>query len=238
MRVKCCGLLPVSLSLIAISLLPAGAAASTQIRQDLGVIQDTAASFLHAQTAGLPGRAEIALVPLDARINLPSCAAIEPSFPPGSRAWGNTTVVIRCAAPSPWTVYIRATVKIIADYVVSTKPLTQGHLLTAADLTMRSGDLSQLPAGIITNPDQAYGKTLAGGLPFGSPLRQDMLRAKVAVIQNQVVKLISGGRGFSVSAEGRALNNAEEGQLVQVRSSSGSLVSGVARAGAIVEVSY
>ncbi|HEY6043663.1 MAG TPA: flagella basal body P-ring formation protein FlgA, partial [Nitrosospira sp.] len=59
-----------------------------------------------------------------------------------------------------------------------------------------------------------------------------------AVIQNQSVKLVSSGHGFSVSAEGRALNNAEEGQLVQVRSASGSLVSGIARTGAIVEVSY
>ena len=58
-------------------------------------------------------------------------------------------------------------------------------------------------------------------------------------MQNQNVKLISSGRGFSVTADGRALNNAAEGQLVQVRiPASGSVVSGTARAGAIVEVSY
>jgi flagella basal body P-ring formation protein FlgA len=163
---------------------------------------------------------------------------LEPSLSPGSRAWGNTTVAVRCAAPSSWTVYVRATVKVIADYVVSAKPLTQGHVLTPADLTTRSGDLSQLPPGIVTNLDQAFGRTITAGLASGSPLRQDMLRAQPVVIQNQSVKLVSSGRGFSVSAEGRALNNAEEGQLVQVRSASGSLVSGIARTGAIVEVSY
>ena len=91
--------------------------------------RDTAASFLHIQSVGLPGQVEITLAPLDARVNLPACAALEPSLSPGSRASGNTTVTVRCAAPSPWTVYVRATVKVISDYVVSTKPLAQGHVL-------------------------------------------------------------------------------------------------------------
>ena len=69
-------------------------------------------------------------------------------------------------------------------------------------------------------------------------MRQDMLRAQIAVIQNQTVKLVSSGRGFSVSAEGRALGNATEGQPVKVRSASGTVINGIARAGAIVEVTY
>jgi flagella basal body P-ring formation protein FlgA len=231
-------LLSCSLGLIQFLSLPASAVASMPARQDLRLIQDTASNFLRVQSVGLPGQIEVTLAPVDARVNLPACMVLEPSLSPGSRAWGNTTVAVRCAAPSSWTVYVRATVKVIADYVVSAKPLTQGHVLTPADLTTRSGDLSQLPPGIVTNLDQAFGRTITAGLASGSPLRQDMLRAQPVVIQNQSVKLVSSGRGFSVSAEGRALNNAEEGQLVQVRSASGSLVSGIARTGAIVEVSY
>ncbi|SEK70498.1 flagellar basal body P-ring formation chaperone FlgA [Nitrosovibrio tenuis] len=238
MRIVYFGLLSCGLNLMAISYLPAAVSAPMSAKQDLGLVQETAENFLRAQSAGLPGQVEIVLGPVDARISLPTCAALEASLAPGSRAWGNTTVIVRCATLNPWTVYVRATVKVMAAYVVSAKPLTQGHILTAADLTMRSGDLSQLPTGVITNPDQAFGRTLAANLAFGSPLRKDMLRVQAAVIQNQSVKLVSSGRGFSVSAEGRALNNAEEGQLVQVRSASGSLVSGIARTGAIVEVSY
>jgi len=235
---RSCKSSPARLSLIALSLLFPGVAASIPPMQDPSLIRETAVGFLHAQAVGLPGKAEIALGPLDSRLNLPPCAALEPSFPPGSRAWGSTTVVVRCTAPNPWTVYIRATVKVIAEHVVSAKPLNQGHVLMASDLILRRGDLTQLPPGIIMALDQAYGKTLTASLPGGSPLRQDVLRGKAAVIQSQVVKLISSGRGFSVSGEGRALNNAEDGQLVKVRSASGSLVSGIARPGAIVEVSY
>ena len=59
-------------------------------------------------------------------------------------------MIVRCTVPYQWTIYVRATVKVIANYVVSAKPLTQGHMLTAADLAIRSGDLAQLPPGIVT----------------------------------------------------------------------------------------
>lgn len=227
-----------SLSLLALFSAPAFASAPANGKQDPRLIRETVAGFLRTQSAGLPGQAEITVGEVDARLSLPSCAALEPALPPGSRAWGNTTVMVHCSVPSPWTVYVRATVKVVADYVVSARPLAQGQILTAADLSTRRGDLTQLPPGIVTDPDQAFGRTMAGSIPFGSPLRGDMLRARAAVVQNQSVKLVSSGRGFSVSAEGKALGNAAEGQIVKVRSMSGPIVSGIARAGAIVEVNH
>lgn len=233
-------LLSFSLSLIALFSGPAlaSASASANGKQDPRLVREAVASFLRAQSAGLPGQAEITLGEIDARINLPSCAALEPALPPGSRAWGNTTVMVTCAVPYPWTIYVRATVKVVADYVVSARPLAQGQTLTAADLATRRGDLTQLPPGIVTDLNQALGRTMSGSIPFGSPLRQDMLRTQVAVTQNQNVKLVSSGRGFSISADGKALASAAEGQVVKVRSMSGLIVSGIARAGAIVEVNY
>ncbi|MDN5934861.1 MAG: flagellar basal body P-ring formation protein FlgA [Nitrosospira sp.] len=238
MRITHWRLLPFSLTLIALFTGPASASASTNGKQEPRLIQEAVIHFLRTQSAGLPGKVEITPGAVDARADLPACAALEPALPPGSRPWGNTTVIVSCAAPSPWTVYVRATVKVIADYLVSARPLIQGQTLTVADVAVRGGDLTQLPPGIVTDVNQAVGKTMAGSIPLGSPLRQDMLRAQTAVKVNQNVKLVSNGRGFRVSAEGKALGNALEGQLVQVRSASGSVVSGVARAGSVVEVSH
>jgi len=56
------------------------------------------------------------------------------------------------------------------------------------------------------------------------------------VQQNQAVRIVSRGENFSVSGEGKAIGNAGEGQVVQVRTPRGAIISGTARMGGIVEV--
>jgi flagella basal body P-ring formation protein FlgA len=90
----------------------------------------------------------------------------------------------------------------------------------------------------VTDPAQAIGKTVRNGIAAGQPLRSDLLSAPWLVQQGQSVKLLSRGAGFTVSNEGKALNNATEGQIAQVRTASGQVVSGVARSPGVVEVSY
>ncbi|MES2534881.1 MAG: flagellar basal body P-ring formation chaperone FlgA [Pseudomonadota bacterium] len=211
---------------------------ATAQHQDKEALSQAAAQFLQTQALGLPGQVSIVVSPLDPRLKLPACAAPQPFLPNGSRAWGKTTVGVRCTVPSPWTVYLPATVRVQADYIAAALPLAQGQSITAADLAQVKGDLTTLPPGIITDPAQAIGRTLANSVPAGTPLRQDALRLQQAVQQGQTVRLVSSGAGFSVSSEARALNNAGEGQMAQVRTPSGQVVSGVARAGAIVEVNH
>ncbi|MEJ7806752.1 MAG: flagellar basal body P-ring formation chaperone FlgA, partial [Telluria sp.] len=72
----------------------------------------------------------------------------------------------------------------------------------------------------------------------GAPIRADLLRSKPVVQQGQAVRVVSGGAGFRVSAEARAIGNASEGQVVQVRTPAGAIISGVAKAGGLVEVVF
>lgn len=221
----------------ALCLLTVGAQAQGQ-RQDTGALRQHVEQFLRVQTAGLPGEVGIEVGQVDARTALPACAAPEPFLPGGARVWGKTTVGVRCSAPSPWTIYIPASVKVMADYVVTAAPLAQGQMLGPNDIATVRGDLTRLPNGVVTDPSQAVGRTLAASLPVGAPLRNDQLRSVQAVQQGQTVRLVTVGPGFRVSAEGRALNNATEGQIAQVRTNSGQVVSGVAKAGGVVEVTY
>jgi flagella basal body P-ring formation protein FlgA len=207
-------------------------------RQEPAALRETVEQFLHTQANGLPGQVSIAVGAVDSRLNLPACAAPEAFLPPGSRAWGKTTVGVRCTAPSAWTVYVSATVRVQGHYVATAAPLTQGQSIGPNDLTKVKGDLTTLPAGIITDPAQAVGRSMAISLPLGTPLRQDAMRSQQVVQQGQVVRLVSNGPGFQVSSEGRALNNANDGQITQARTQNGQVVSGVAKAGGIVEVAY
>ena len=194
--------------------------------------------YLRMQTQGLPGKASYRITPLDTRSQLSPCDAFEPFLPSGGAPWGRTTIGVRCLGPSAWTIYMQVQVSIHAKYLVAARPLAAGQIIGVNDFVSRSGDLGLLPATILMEAEQALGKTVKIGIAAGQPLRGDQLIAPWAVQQGQNVKTISRGTGFSVSSEGKALNNAVEGQMVQVRTPSGQTVSGIARTGGIVEINY
>ncbi|MYN09380.1 flagellar basal body P-ring formation chaperone FlgA [Pseudoduganella aquatica] len=207
-------------------------------RQDLGALRLSVEQFLQTQTAGLPGAVTVTVGPVDQRMALAPCPQLQPFFMPGARAWGKTTVGVRCAAPSAWTVYIQANVAVQAEYVASAVPLAQGQAIEAGQLVLVKGDLTTLPAGIATDISQIVGRSSNASLAAGTPMRLDTLRSKPVMVAGQLVRVVSGGAGFRVSAEARAVAAASEGQLVQVRTASGQQVSGIAKAGGLVEVAF
>jgi flagella basal body P-ring formation protein FlgA len=207
-------------------------------RQDPAALRAVVEQFLLAQAAGLPGEVSVKVGAVDPRTALAGCPAPEAFLNPGARAWGKTTVGVRCTAPSSWTIYIQAQVNVKANYVAAAVPLAQGQPVEQGQLVLVKGDIAAMPNGIITDMAQAIGRTPTVSLAAGTPLRLDTLRSKPVVQQNQAVRLVLNGNNFSVSAEGRAIGTAGEGQVVQVRTPSGTVVSGTAKAGGMVEVAF
>ena len=205
-------------------------------RQNLPALRAVVEQYLQTQSAGLPGQVSVKVGNVDPRTSLAACPAPEAFQQPGARAWGKTTVGVRCTAPMPWTVYIQATVSVVAEYVAAAVPLAQGQPVDAGQLVMMKGDIAAMPNGIITDMAQAIGRTPTASLQAGTPLRLDTLKSKPVVQQGQAVRLVSTGSNFSVSAEARALGNAGEGQVAQARTQSGTVVSGTARAGGVIEI--
>jgi len=227
-------------ALVVLSSLLSGAASAqtAPARQDHGVLRQTVSQFLTVQAGGLPGQITVTVGAIDPRLNLAACAAPEAFLPNGARAWGKTSVGVRCVAPSPWTVYIPAMVQVQGEYLAAAVPLAQGQTIGPNDVARVSGDLTTLPPGIVTEQAQAVGHIVARSVAVGAPLRQDALRSQQAVAQGQVVRLVSSGPGFKVTADGRALAGGSDGQVVQVKTQSGQVVSGVARPGGTVEVTF
>ncbi len=212
--------------------------AQAQAHQDLGQLKTVAEQFLVKEGAGLPGEVKVEIRPLDARMQLAPCPAPEAFLQPGARVWGNTTVGLRCSAPTAWKVYIQAKVSVIGEYVAAGVPLAQGQPIDQSQLVMLKGDLAALPNGVVTDMAQAVGRTSNISLPSGSPLRLDGLKSKPVVQSGQAVRVVSSGAGFKVSAEGRAIGTAGEGQVVQVRTPAGAVISGIAQIGGLVEVVF
>lgn len=215
--------------------LPALALAQAPARQDGAAVAALAEQFLRQQAAGLPGKVSVTIGALDPRLALPPCPALQAFQQAGARPWGRTTVGVKCSAPV-WTIYLQAQVSVTANYIASAMPLPQGRPVEAAQLVTLQGDIAALPHGVATDMAQVVGKTPGVSLPAGVPLRLDSLKARPVVMQGQVVQLVTGGQGFRVSAEAKAVGNAAEGQLVQVRTMRGAIISGIARTGGIVEL--
>jgi len=224
------------LFIAALLLAPLASAQQTAARQNLPALRTVAEQFLQTQTAGLPGQVTVKVGNIDPRTSLAACPAPEAFQQPGARAWGKTTVGVRCTAPSQWTVYIQATVNVVADYVAAAVPLAQGQAVEASQLVMMKGDIAAMPNGIITDMAQAIGRTPTASLQAGTPLRLDTLKSKPVVQQGQAVRVVSKGSNFSVSTEAKAINNAGEGQVAQARTLSGTVVSGTARFGGVIEI--
>jgi flagella basal body P-ring formation protein FlgA len=204
---------------------------AAQVRQ---AVED----YVRRQTQGLPGKVGYHITPLDTRTKLARCEALEPFQPTGAAPWGKTTVGVRCLGPASWTLYVQVRISVEAQYLVAARSLAAGQIVGENDFVVRSGDLGTLPATVLMDAGQALGKTVRIGIAAGQPLRGDQLTAPWTVQQGQKVKTVSRGAGFSVSSEGRALNNAQEGQVIQVRTPSGQTVSGIARPGGVVEIVY
>ncbi|MFO7541404.1 MAG: flagellar basal body P-ring formation chaperone FlgA [Thiobacillus sp.] len=204
--------------------------------QDPAALQAHAERFLAMQTSSQPGKVTIKVKP--PRSALPACAALDAFQPVGGRSIGRTTVGVRCLAPSKWTVYLSAQVSVMGSYAVTRLPLPANHVLTAADLAQREGDLGNLPADVITDPAEMLGYRTLSGLAVGAPLRHALLRPPLVVQQGQTTRLVLNGPGFSVQSEGQALANGSRGERVRVKTRSGQVVSGVAHDGQQVIISF
>ena len=203
-------------------------------QQSHAEIRATIDTFVRAQTLTLPGQVTINVSEIDRRTALSACPTLEAFLPPGGQLLGNSSVGVRCTGANTWTLFVPVHVRVSASLLIASRPLQQGQVLRAEDIASQSGELTH--AGMLTDPAQAIGKVLKFGIGAGQVLKQDMLRAPYAVTQGQKVQLQVEGPGFRIHSEGQALGNAAEGQSVQIRTSSGQVVSGIAREGGMVEV--
>ncbi|MDD5384854.1 MAG: flagellar basal body P-ring formation chaperone FlgA [Gallionella sp.] len=215
--------------------------------QDHAQIRNIVAGFVQQQTATLPGKVTFQIDEIDRRIILPPCAELEAFLPAGSQLIGKTSIGVRCP-PSPrkeetndrsartngWRIFVPVQIRLNLNLLTSAHQLPPGHTLQEQDLASQSTETSQ--SGGFTDPKQVLGKVLRYGIAAGQVLREDMLRQPYSVTQGQIVQLAVQGNGFSIRSEGVALNNASEGQTVQIRVGPGRVISGVARVGGVVEI--
>ncbi|WP_338562851.1 flagellar basal body P-ring formation chaperone FlgA [Erwinia sp. E_sp_B04_7] len=161
----------------------------------------------------------------------PDCAAPQFSLPGNSRMWGNMSVAANCDQNRR---YIQVQVQVTGDYIVAARQVARGGTLTAADIRVQHGRLDTLPARIVMSAEEITDAVALRDIIPGQPLTLMMVRQPWRVKAGQNVTVTANGGGFSVTSEGRAMNNATAAQPVRVRMSSGQIVSGKVGADGII----
>lgn len=211
-----------------------GCTTATAAHQDLAQIRASVVALVQQQTASIPGKVSFQVDEIDRRIVLPACVRLEAFLPAGSQLIGKTAVGVRCNTPNGWSIFVPVQIRVSLNLLVSARQLPAGHVLQEQDVVGQTTETTKSVG--FTDPAQVAGKVLRYGITAGQILREDMLRLPYAVAQGQTVQIATQGNGFSIRNEGVALNNAIDGQPVQVRVGGGRVIGGIARNGGLVEI--
>jgi flagella basal body P-ring formation protein FlgA len=211
------------------------AAGASYPPQDPAAVRQVAQDYLLQQLASLPGPPDIKVDEVHTE-RLPACDALSAFINGTLRPRSRMSVGIRCTAPKPWTLYVQATVSVPGEYYVAARPINAGQVLRRDDLAPRQGDLVNLPRGAITDPETVIGMSARNRIAMGQAIRVNNLRSAGSIRRGQTVRIMARGAGFVVTNEGEAMQDASPGSMVEVKTASGQIVSGILQPQGYVEV--
>ena len=161
-------------------------------------------------------------------IRFPRCADLQAGFFGEANPFGSMTLLVRCAAPQAWTVYLPARVIMEQRVVVAAHALEAGRTLTAADLASIRRNTGQLAANAVLSAESIVGKVLRYNVAAGQPILENMLLQPEVIRYGQAVTLVAEGQGVRLTALGSAMENGRTGQSILVRNiQSGKVVRGL-----------
>lgn len=134
---------------------------------------------------------------------------------------GRVALAVKCAGDEALLGYLQARVGAVGTYVVSARRIDAGEIIQADRLTSKRGALEDLPKGSALRAEQLVGRQAARGVDAGAVLALKAVRERWLVERNSRVSLKTQGAGFSLSRDGKALDNGSLGNTVRFLSSDG-----------------
>jgi len=172
------------------------------------------------------GDVEAAVV--DERLKLARCDAPLDAKLERAIERGRGTVVVSCAKPTPWRLYVPVRAANDAAVLVLARNVQPGEVLKAADFGVERRSSSSLPYDYLAEAAQAVGFAMRRSQTAGSVLTAAALVAPEVVQRGELVTLIAGDGPVSVKSEGVALEPGRLNQRIKVRSASGRVIEGTA----------
>ena len=141
---------------------------------------------------------------------------------PEQGAIGRVAVGVRCG--SEVAGYLQVSVRVEGDYIVSRQRIAAGEVIKAPMLELKRGPLERLPKGSVFEMGQIIGRQASRNLGRGMVLTRSHFREPWLVQRNQRVTLQAQGAGFTISRDGKALDNGSLGSNVRVLGNDGKML--------------
>ncbi len=197
-------------------------------------------SFLKEKTSKLDGKITVSIREVDLeKFNFDQCKQLDFFIPNGSKEVGQTTVGIKCLdkeATKPNSVILQAEVIQEKKYLVVKRKMNVGEEIKEDDIKEEFGDVSRFYFKYYQDPKDVVGKQIKNLMPEGQTIRDSNLALPIVIQYNQTVTVIDGVGNFRVTATGKSMGLAYEGQQVRVKMPSNKIILGTAQADGTVKL--
>lgn len=227
--------LAASLMLLHASAVAAQAIPAPAPSQDAAALAAHVVEFLQEQAGAYAGSLQAHVEP-PRTDRLPPCDHLQAVSAPGQRLRSRMSVQVRCLAPQVWSIHVQANLVVQGFHYAATRTINPGETVSLDDLHGIEGDLLRLPPDTATDPAQIVGRIATLRIRSGAAIKSGSLRDPESVQRGQRVRTEARGPGFHITGEGQALQGGPPGSTIQVRSSSGQVISGIVIDASTVQV--
>jgi flagella basal body P-ring formation protein FlgA len=213
--------------------------AHAQSLQPLSSIEGAAESYVRAQLPKTQSRYYVTAAHLDSRLRLAQCSAPLDALPNSTNSLqtARITVGVRCAAQTPWTVYVPVSVEVEASVLVLRRSLPRRAPILATDVELQVHRLPGTASTFLSDVNNLNGHRLKRAIPAGTPLTVELLVPDVVVRRGQQVTLVAANGGIEIRAQGLVLADAGAADRVRVQNvSSLKVIEGVVENENVVRV--
>jgi flagella basal body P-ring formation protein FlgA len=113
-------------------------------------------------------------------------------------------------------VWATAVIEVRGPVVVTRKPLGRYKPITEDDIELTTMDLSDLPAGVITDPAAVIGKRARRAVGARIPLRADLIELPPLVKRGDLVTIIAQSNGLKITTLGEVKKKGRLGERIPV----------------------
>ena len=113
-------------------------------------------------------------------------------------------------------VWATATVEVLAEVVITKKPVGRHKPITEDDIELLKMDMAKLPSGVITDPEAVLGKRTRRAIGAKTVLRADLVEFPPLVKRGDVVVIVLETSGLKITTLGQVKKKGRLGESIPV----------------------